>query len=205
MRSIKVFSFPGTLTTLRKALEVASQAIQCEYCPRRFLSAMQIAQLVGVLLISVTECYAKILETFEASAASVREGNIVRIQLLDPRDQSCPPPRTDLDPHHESYTFTLNLGGPTWKELAKMALKAEIFGSKTNDENGQPPLSVVSLLQCMEQRQISWHTVAPPPDFPVIYRGSYHKECPTCLLLVYECRRLLSLYDQTEYIQNVPT
>lgn len=176
-----MFEFPGSLPVLRSALKAAADALECQHCPVTFLSALQNALLVGVLLMSVAQCYAQILGSVAQSAAILDSPGANRSAGL--RSTSV----TFCTDGIESISLGMDLNEVEWTSLAKKALRSEIRGVPSDT---QP--SYMRVLERLESRQAFWHTMLPPPDAPSTFRTTCSPDRPACLSLADEARRLIN-------------
>lgn len=180
LRDVDVFEFPGSLPVLRSALKAAADALECQHCPMTFLSALQNALLVGVLLMSVAQCYAQILQSLAQSATILDSPGSNGTAVL--RKTSVVFSENATEP----ITLGVDLNEVEWTSLAKKALLNEIQGVP---EDTRP--FYMRVLERLESRQTFWHTMLPPPDAPSTFRTTCSPDRPACLSLADEARRLI--------------
>ncbi|KAL9562277.1 hypothetical protein ACKAV7_013360 [Fusarium commune] len=164
-------SFPSGLPFLRKTISTAGQIAHCQICPTSHLSAMQNIQLLGTLLMSVGQQYGVILESIDKEANASKEKNeLKRLQFSEVRAEYCT----------EAPSYSLELGPSEWADLARKAVKAEVYG------NGREEECLWSVLNYLEKRQAQWHAVPPHQDCPHQYRQS--EEEPFCIKILHKAK-----------------
>ena len=189
LRSMSDFEFPNSLCYLRDALGTAKTCIECQVCPTRFLTATQNVQILGTLLLSISERYGRILHKIGLDAGQAEE--LGQLKLL-----------------HVGSTATNNAHGITiptdhlvvelspseWRRLARKTVMAELHGTADTSRD-----SFMSILVMLEQRQDRWHRSEPADDCPSTYRSRRHVQDgdhnPMCLMLAREAKRLITLFD----------
>ncbi|KAJ9622818.1 hypothetical protein H2204_011427 [Knufia peltigerae] len=179
LRTIPRLEFPRALAPLRTSLASAADALKCQICPTRFLSAMQNAQLIGVLLLSAAECYSKILDSLH----SLSDSSTKRTMGLQTLDCDGGGASTEFP---SELTFVVELDELEWRHLARKALFHEIHTAAGGLQN-----CFMRVLSTLEERQIFWHTSSPPPDAPSTYRTACFPDRPVCLMVADEARRLI--------------
>jgi hypothetical protein len=164
-------SFPSGLPFLRKTVSTASQIAHCQICPTSHLSAMQNIQLLGTLLMSVGQQYGVILESIDKEAKASKEQNeLKRLQFSEVGVDCCT----------EAPSYSLELNPSEWADLAKKAVKAEVYGNGTHEG------CLWSVLNYLEQRQAQWHAVPPHQDCPHQYHQS--EEEPFCIKILHKAK-----------------
>lgn len=164
-------SFPSGLPFLRKTISTASQIAHCQICPTSHLSAMQNIQLLGTLLMSVGQQYGVILESVDKEAKASKEKNeLKRLQFSD----------VGVEYSAEAPSYNLELSPTDWAELAKKAVKAEVYG------NGREEECLWGVLNYLEKRQAQWHAVPPHQDCPHQYQLS--EEEPFCIKILHKAK-----------------
>lgn len=194
IRSMKNFSFPASLHCLRDALGTAELCIDCRVCPNQYLTATQNAQLLGTLLLSMSERYNRILKTIESDtieAEEVRQTKTLQIGstgMVEPRHEHIGSMAGSSEP------LVLELPPSEWKRLAKKVVNAEVHG--TSDPSRA---SFMSILATLEERQARWHMMEPTDDCPNPERRRHdmhdHNNNPMCLMLAREAKKLVDLFD----------
>ncbi|EKJ74964.1 hypothetical protein FPSE_04856 [Fusarium pseudograminearum CS3096] len=165
--------FTSRLSVLRHLTTTAGGIIQCQICPTKFLWAMQNAQLLNTLIISLGEGYKKIVKSVEdetIQAAEAKEAKIVSIT----EDQQPGTPG-----------FQMSLDPEDWQNIANKAIKAELFGTKHSTTT-----SFVEMLQWMEDRQNAWHSghTHLPPGIGTRMHHQMHEKEPHCVSVVKHTR-----------------
>ncbi|KAF5561981.1 hypothetical protein FPHYL_5921 [Fusarium phyllophilum] len=164
-------SFPSGLPFLRKTISTARQIAHCQICPASHLSAMQNIQLLGTLLMSVGQQYGVILESIDKEAEASKEKNeLKRLQFSE----------VGVGYSAEASGYTLEFSPTDWADLAKKAVKAEVYG------NGREEECLWSVLNYLEQRQTQWHAVPPHQDCPHQYPQS--EEEPFCIKILHKAK-----------------
>ncbi|KAL5586165.1 hypothetical protein FOBRF1_016035 [Fusarium oxysporum] len=164
-------SFPSGLPFLRKTISTASQIAHCQICPTSHLSAMQNIQLLGTLLMSVGQQYGVILESIDKEAkASMEKNEMKRLQFSE----------VGVEYSAEAPSYNLELDPAAWADLAKKAVKAEVYG------NGREEECLWSVLNYLEKRQSQWHAVPPHRDCPHQYQQS--DEEPFCIKILHKAK-----------------
>ncbi|KAF5724834.1 nonribosomal peptide synthetase [Fusarium mundagurra] len=164
-------SFPSGLPFLRKTISTARQIAHCQICPASHLSAMQNIQLLGTLLMSVGQQYGVILESIDKEAnASTEKSELKRLQFSE----------VGVEYSTEAPSYNLELRPAEWAELAKKAVKAEVYG------NGREEDCLWSVLNYLEKRQTQWHAVPPHQDCPHQYHQS--EEEPFCIKILHKAK-----------------
>jgi hypothetical protein len=134
--------------------------------------------LLGVLLLSVAECYSKILDSLDRKAEI--SGDVDRVKQFRLEDMTT----RLIEETSELCSLAVELDLSRWKQLAKKALRAEIYSISKD----QRPHSM-SVLQHLEHRQMLWHNIS-SPDFPSIYLDICATDRPVCLVVANESRLL---------------
>ncbi|KAF5640017.1 uncharacterized protein FTJAE_4563 [Fusarium tjaetaba] len=164
-------TFPSGLPFLRKTISTASQIANCQICPVSHLSAMQNIQLLGTLLMSVGQQYGVILEYIDKeSKASMEKNELKRLQFSE----------VGVEYSTRAPSYNLELSPTEWADLAKKAVKAEVYG------NGKEEECLWGVLNYLEKRQAQWHTVPPHQDCPHHYQQS--EEEPFCIKILHKAK-----------------
>ena len=193
LRGMDHVSFPSSLHCLRDALHTSKSCIDCQVCPAQYLTATQNSQLLGTLLLSISERYNRVLKVIASDmTAAEQTGQMMTLQigsfdLTKPRHEN-------IGGIDSNEPLVLELPPAEWKKLANKVVKAEIYG--TCDATRASFMSVVSSL---EQRQAHWHTMEPTADCPNPERRRHdmhdHNNSPMCLMLAREAKKLVGLFD----------
>ncbi|KAF4980008.1 hypothetical protein FZEAL_3870 [Fusarium zealandicum] len=144
--------FMARLSLLRHLTATAVGIIQCQVCPTEFLWAMQNAQLLNTLIISVAEGYKKIVKSVEDETRRAQETNEAKLLFVSDGEKHDPIPQNG-NASFDPLGLSLSLDPLDWQNIAKRAIKAEIFGSSYSI-----PTSFNGMLQLMEDRQQGWHS-----------------------------------------------
>ncbi|KAF4418929.1 Thioredoxin reductase [Fusarium acutatum] len=164
-------SFPSGLPFLRKTISTASVIAHCQICPTSHLSAMQNIQLLGTLLMSVGQQYGVILESIDKEAkASMDQKELKRLRFSE----------VGVEYSAEAPSYSLELNPSEWADLAKKAVKAEVYG------NGRGEECLWSVLNYLEKRQAQWHAVPPHQDCPHQHHQS--EEEPFCIKILHKAK-----------------
>lgn len=196
LRSMESFDFASGLYRLRNALSTADSCIDCQVCPARFLTATQNAQLLGTLLLNVSERYNTVLKTINSEARQAEEMEqlkVFHIGGVGVSESENPHIRSIAGP---SEPLVLEVPPLEWRRLAKKVVMAEVYGTSDTSRT-----SFMSVLTTLEQRQDLWHKQEPTEDCPNPdrrRRQMHHgDEAPMCLVLAREARKLVDLFDFT--------
>lgn len=154
-------TFPFSLHPLREAMQSASQVLDCQHCPTRFITAIQNTQLLGTLLISIAERFGKILQhiTNEAIRADLA-GETKKFRLAD---LNTPTSHLHAGGLGCLAAFSVNLSPDEWKNMCKKVVKAEVHGPGEGNDCCPYFLGIVKK---MEDRQDGWHKNPVPGDYP---------------------------------------
>lgn len=193
LRGMNAISFPSSLHCLRDALHTSKSCIDCQVCPAQYLTATQNSQLLGTLLLCISERYNRILKVIASDTTAAEEANQMKTLQIGDFDLT--------KPRHENVggidlnePLVLELPPLEWKKLAKKVVKAEIHG--TCDARRA---SFMSVLTCLERRQAHWHTMEPTADCPNPDRRRHdmhdHNNNPMCLMAAREAKKLVDLFD----------
>ncbi|KAI0388042.1 hypothetical protein F5Y04DRAFT_241560 [Hypomontagnella monticulosa] len=179
--------FPADLSVLRNATGIGMSALNCSICPKSFVSAMQNALSLGSLVISIAECYAKMLEEIKAEenrSSLLHESKVLQVTVVATRGTVSREGQTQMP-----EAFVLEANPSEWKSIAMKALRADVFGV-----SGNSLLSFVSLVNGLEQRQKRWHTHPPGSGFPDGYHiCDLNDKRPPCLQLADAARKRVEL------------
>ncbi|RTE85183.1 hypothetical protein BHE90_000345 [Fusarium euwallaceae] len=176
--------FPSNLGLLREALRSAAIAIDCQVCPRLFVTAMQNGLLLCTAIISVAHGYVRIARQIDNEATRCSEMN--QMKVLDVKDSFS----------QSVETFTLETGPQEWKLLAMKMVRAEVFGVS----GGSRPCFASTVTQ-LERRQKSWHADPPGAFFPDSYRTT--DDSPSCLRLLKDARGIVACLDDDPSPSNL--
>lgn len=186
MRTADDASFMTGLSLLRDTVQKATTVLDCQTCPSRMVWAMQNAQLLNTLILSIAEAYHRIVSSIESEthrAESMNESKALWFGEV----QSNGLGNENGAGLNGAPSFTLNLSPSEWQKLSKKAVKAEIYG--TPQSSTKP---FFSLLQSMEDRQFGWHSTMPPVNFRCQAPGMRHDGEPLCVMLVRQARALIT-------------
>lgn len=190
------FSFPFALHPLREAISTAGSVLNCEECPKRFITAIQNTHLVGTLIVSIAERFSKVLEAINresARAAAANETKKFRLADLN----------TSTSHLHTgglgcAAAFSIDLLPAEWRSMAKKVVKAEVHGPSGGNDCC---VYFMSLPRQMTERQTRWHTQPKPSDFPLDKDGvpigghSIPAEEHMCLKFAKYAERHVDAYD----------
>ncbi|EMD00958.1 hypothetical protein BAUCODRAFT_118684 [Baudoinia panamericana UAMH 10762] len=189
-------TFPFALHPLRAALQTASEVIDCDKCPKRFLTAVQNTQLLGTLLLSIAERYGKVLDSITAEAIRAETaGEGKRFRLAD---LNTPTSHLHAGGLGCAAAFSIGLSPAEWRGMGKKVVRAEVYGP------GECCPHLVGVIERMERRQMRYHESDEclPEDFPrdaetgVKLGGKcIAKEDHVCLKLCVFARRLVEGFD----------
>nr|POE71389.1 c6 finger domain transcription factor tcpz [Quercus suber] len=194
------YRFPFSLYPLREAMSAATSVLECEECPRRFITGMHNTQMVGTLLVSIAERFGKVLDSITSEA--------VRAEMLSERKKFR---LADLNTENShlhtgglgcAAAFSIDLSPDEWRSMSKKVVRAEVHGphagagqssSIVPDEEiplhshtGHDPQGcqnfsntehascayLMGLIKQMLMRQDRWHKDMPPDDFPLDRDGN---------------------------------
>ncbi|KAJ4265098.1 hypothetical protein NW762_005344 [Fusarium torreyae] len=178
--------FTARLSVLRHLTTTAAGIIQCQVCPTKFLWAMQNAQLLNTLIISIADGYKKIVKSVEDETKRAQEANESKLLYitegvkLDTTSQNA-----GLDP----MVFPLSLQPADWQNISNKAIKAELFGTAHSTA-----MSFITMLQLMEDRQHMWHSgqAHVPPGIGTRLPHQMHEKEPHCVSVVKHTKDMIS-------------
>ncbi|CAG1969315.1 unnamed protein product [Fusarium graminearum] len=175
--------FTSRLSVLRHLTTTAGGIIQCQICPTKFLWAMQNAQLLNTLIISLGEGYKKIVKSVEDEMIRAQEAKEAKILTITEDQQPGTP------------GFQMNLDPEDWQNIANKAIKAELFGTKHSTTT-----SFVEMLQWMEDRQNAWHSghTHLPPGIGTRMHHQMHEKEPHCVSVVKHTRDMFCRCSRVE-------
>jgi hypothetical protein len=149
--------FPFSLHPLRNSMTTAARVISCQSCPQKFLTAMQNTQLIGTLLITIADRFAKILENITSEAMRAQEADEQKKFRL--ADLNTSTGHLHTNGIGCAAAFSVNLEAGEWRSLAKKVVRAEVYGP--NGGGGEPGHEdcpfFLGLVEKMEKRQEGWH------------------------------------------------
>ncbi|CAM1503252.1 Fc.00g080280.m01.CDS01 [Cosmosporella sp. VM-42] len=182
IRSTDNMSFAVGLSLLRSATLKAVTVVQCPVCPVKFVWAMQNAQLLNTLILSIAESYQRMVKFIDDEVVRAERTNEQKTLWFGE-------PQTGLSPENGpgAPSFTLSLSPSEWRTLTKKAVKGEIYGDATLSS-----ASFMSMLQLMEARQLKWHSDGPPVNLHCKAPGEEHDGEPMCVMLVRQARGVVS-------------
>ncbi|KAL4731520.1 hypothetical protein ACLX1H_000490 [Fusarium chlamydosporum] len=170
--------FPSGLTFLSDRLKTATQIAHCQICPTQYLTAMQNTQLLGALLMSIARQYGVVLDSIEKEKESLvaRNGNKY-IQFEGPSATLA-----DDGAVKNKATYSFEVSASEWANLARRAVKKDVYGSNCKQE------SLWTLVEFVVQRQKTWHAVQAKQDQH--HRHSSDKE-PLCLKIIQGIKQII--------------
>lgn len=193
LRGMHVVSFPSSLHWLRDALHTCKSCIDCQVCPAQYLTATQNVQLLGTLLLSMSERYNRILKSIASDTTAAQETGQMKTLRIDSL-QTIKSSHENVGDTDSNESLVLELPPLEWRKLAKQVVKAEVYG--TSDASRA---SFMSVLTSLEQRQAHWHTMEPTADCPNPERRRHdmhdHNNNPMCLMLAREAKKLVDRFD----------
>ncbi|ENH70499.1 hypothetical protein FOC1_g10012429 [Fusarium oxysporum f. sp. cubense race 1] len=175
--------FTARLSVLRHLTTTAAGIIQCQVCPTKFLWAMQNAQLLNTLIISLAEGYKKIVKSVEDETKRAQDARESK-ELYISEGQ-----KLEATSQNDALGFSLSLDPRDWKSIANKAIKSELFGTPHSSS-----MSFVAMLQLMEDRQNFWHsgTSHVPPGIGHRLAHQMHDKDPHCVSVVKHTRDMIS-------------
>lgn len=169
--------FGSSLTELGRARELGWRVLNCAHCPSRFVTTMQNAHMLGVLVMTLAERSALALSSFQRKAELAQAA--AEMLSLEVRDQT---EATSLGNEPPSF-IAIKLQPSEWLNIMSACVQQEI-----ND----PSHGQLQLISSMEIRQLSWHDKNPSPDWPKIYSDLRHNTKDyACLKLPREAKCIL--------------
>ncbi|KAF7187339.1 Transcriptional regulator alnR [Pseudocercospora fuligena] len=206
-------TFPFSLHPLREAMQSASQVLECEQCPTKFITAIQNTQLLGTLFMSIAERFGKILE--HITQESIRADLASETKKFRLADLNTPTSHLHTNGLGCVAAFSINLSPQEWRSMCKKVVRAEVYGPEDGNECCPYFLGIIKQ---MEDRQADWHKRPCPPDFPRDENGnlvggharaggemdgevedahSKQKEVPLCLKMAVFAKSLVGGFDWT--------
>lgn len=193
LRSMDSISFPSSLHCLRDALHTSKLCIGCQICPSQYLTATQNVQLLGTLLLCISERYNKILKVIASETTRAEGAGQMKTLHIDSLEVS-KPRHENVGGMNQNDSLVLELPALQWKQLARKVVQAEVHG--TSDAGR---ISFMSVLTSLEERQARWHTMEPSEDCPDPDRRRHdmhaRNDNPMCLMLAREAKKLVNLFD----------
>ena len=191
----KEWSFPMSVHKLKTAMQTSDAVLKCQICPYESTTAMQNLMLLTTLLTTVTDCYRKILKSIDVQAAKAEEsGDTIQYRMGDSN-----PEKWHLHTGTNDCPMGINvdLDASEYKMLARKVIRADVHGAK-NSPMGQ--ISVVGLVDRLEQRQQEWHKGASSAEMREHYSGGGQQCNPengdfTCLKLVGMVRHQVGMLE----------
>lgn len=193
LRSMDTIDFPSSLHCLRDALHTSKLCIDCQVCPSQYLTATQNAQLLGTLLLSISERYNRILKVIASETTRAENrGQMKTLHIGSPEPSK--PRHENVGGIDSNDPLVLELPPTEWRKLARKVVQAEIYG--TSDAGR---ISFMSVLTRLEERQARWHTMEPTEDCPDPDRRRHdmhdHNNNPMCLMLARQAKKQVNLLD----------
>lgn len=188
--------FPYALHPLREATQTASQVLDCEECPKRFITAVQNTHLLGTLLMSISERYGRVLDSITAESERAEAANEKKKFLLS--DLNHPTSHLHTGGLGCAASFSVNLSPQEWRSMCRKVVRAEVHGPEDGNECC---VYLMGVFKQMEDRQDRWHSQRVPKDFPrdckgaALGRESLKKEDHLCLKLVGFAKKLVEGFD----------
>ncbi|KAI8716739.1 hypothetical protein NCS52_00968200 [Fusarium sp. LHS14.1] len=177
IREDNELAFPLNVRPLREALRNIAATVDCQVCPRIFVSAMQNCLLLCTGVMSVAHGYIRVAKQIDMEA--IRCSQTKQMKVLEVSGSSGP--STDA--------FVLEVSPGEWKKLAMKMVRAEVFGVA----DGSHPC-FISMVDKIEQRQKSWHASPPGAFFPDVY---CEDDNPACLRLLKATRGIIASLDSS--------
>lgn len=150
---------------------------------------MQNAQLLSTLIISIAEGYKKIVKSVEDETQRAQEGDESKLLFIADGEKHEQASQNGSNASYGQSGFPLSLDPLDWQNIAKRAIKAELFGAKHSISP-----SFMTMLQLMEDRQQGWHSGSLPVTSGIACRLPHQmkdKE-PHCVSLVKHTRGMVS-------------
>ncbi|KXT04244.1 hypothetical protein AC578_7957 [Pseudocercospora eumusae] len=204
-------SFPFSLHPLRDAMHSASQVLECEQCPTKFITAIHNTQLLGTLFMSIAVRFGKILE--HITQESIRADLASETKKFRLADLNTPTSHLHTNGLGCVAAFSINMSPQEWRNMCKKVVRAEVYGPEDGNECC---LYFLGIIKQMEDRQANWHKRPCPPDFPkhgnligghakagskvdaeVEDAHTKQKEVPLCLKMAVFAKSLVRGFDWT--------
>lgn len=193
LRSMDSVNFPASLHCLRDALYTSKSCIDCQICPSQYFTATQNVQLLGTLLLCISERYNRILKVITLESTRAEGAGQMKTLHIDSLEKS-EPRHENVGGIHSNDPLVLELPPSQWRKLARKVVKAEVHG--TSDAGR---ISLMSILTSLEERQARWHTMEPLEDCPDPGRRRQdmhaRNDNPMCLMLAREAKKVVNLFD----------
>ena len=178
LRGEVLSDFYASLSLLQSARKVADTAVSCRICPKKYLSAIQNALALCTLVVSMSDCYEKLLR-------SLNEEDEGSGELSSPKSINIQgEPRQGFD----APVFNIVLEAEEWRTFSRKAIKTEIYGCSREGSTNQ---CFSELIERLEKRQREWHNSPPGVGFPPSYQVGAHEPKPSCLGLVTSAKKSL--------------
>ena len=137
-------SFPFSMGALKIAAALSRRVVACHHCSQTFSTALQNSTLLGTLVQLLIMEYAKLLNHIDERC---KQAERIAFRLGDPSSV--------YDSRHTGLpdcpmSINVDLSSDEWRTIARKAVAQEVLG------NSQGSLSLVGLVQEMNDRRISW-------------------------------------------------
>ena len=181
----------STIYTLREALSNAWNVLECTSCWRQFLPALHNVQLLGAMVLTLSERYHCILDRIEAEEARASAaGQSLPIQIADLHGATTHVHTSQLKDRPDS--FEISMVPAEWRKITKKIIKGEVESSLLCCP------SLISLIKHIDYCQTQWHNNPLPADFPkhLLKDAKLDPEVlgrdHTCMNLVLEAKAMIA-------------
>ena len=191
------YDFPFVIHPLRAAMQGASDSMDCEECPKRFITAITNTQLIGTIITSVAASFSKVLSTISKEATRAEEAcEEKRFRLSDLNTSTSHLHTGGLGC---AAAFDIHLSPQDWRKMAKKVILAEVYGAKHGNDCC---ISFTQIVEKMEGRHQKFDHKNIPDDFPIDHTTGLKmggrnmpKEDHLCLKFVQAGRKLMEGAD----------
>lgn len=167
-----------SLSLLRSVRQTAVVSLDCQICPKQYLSAMQNSLALGTLAMGMVDCYEKLLKSL--TVENEAQSGLPKAKALNIQG--------DPELSHNSSGFRLELDDAEWRSLTRRVMRGEVHGNNTSESSS---LSFAALIDRLESRQRDWHRNPPGTGFPPTYQSRNGEEKHACLEVIGSAKKAL--------------
>lgn len=159
MKNMKDYSFPTSLHPLRAAVQAAIDAMDCQQCKQRMISAITQTTMLGSIIMTTAANYTHVLRWIDTEAQRAEDNDEEkRFRLADLNTSNSHLHTGGLGC---AAAFNISLSPTDWKKMAKKVIRAEVFGPS---EGNECCVYYFQMVKKMENRHVQAAHMDPPPD-----------------------------------------
>ncbi|KAF2267005.1 hypothetical protein CC78DRAFT_614459 [Lojkania enalia] len=191
LQTMKSFSFPAVIPTLRHAMNTASSLIHCQRCPNEPFNAVQNVLTLSSILCAVATRFHKVLDEVNKETGRLQQTGEKKLYRIGDRD----PQLAHLHTGSAGCPmgFNIELEASDWRKIALKALKTEVVGGGSN------PAPLTALLDQFERRQRKWHESPEHYEERARMFGAHtmghHGEESNCVRMINQVRRMIAAME----------